>query len=133
MGDIAAEVFVVDNNSVDGSVTLIKEKFPEVKIISNKINKGFSAANNQAILESTDKYVLLLNPDTVVQEDTFSKTLAFMDANPKTGGLGIKMLDGQGNFLPESKRGLPKPSVAFYKIFGLAKLFQVLKNLGNTI
>ncbi len=131
MGDIAAEVFVVDNNSVDGSVTLIKEKFPEVKIISNKINKGFSAANNQAILESTGKYVLLLNPDTVVQEDTFSKTLAFMDANPKTGGLGIKMLDGQGNFLPESKRGLPKPSVAFYKIFGLAKLFPGSKKFGQ--
>jgi GT2 family glycosyltransferase len=131
LGDISAEVFVVDNNSVDGSIGLIKEKFREVIIISNKVNKGFSAANNQAILQSKGKYVLLLNPDTVVQEDTFSKTIAFMDAHPEAGGLGIKMLDGKGNFLPESKRGLPKPSVAFYKIFGLAKLFPNSKKFGQ--
>lgn len=116
-------MFVVDNNSVDGSVALIKEKFPQVRLILNKSNLGFSAANNQAILQSKGKYVLLLNPDTVVQEDTFEKTIAFMEAHPEAGGLGIKMLDGKGNFLPESKRGLPTPAVAFYKIFGLSKLF----------
>lgn len=129
--NINAEVFVVDNNSVDGSVTLIKEKFPNVILIQNKINKGFSAANNQAIQLSKGKYVLLLNPDTVVQEDTFSKTLAFMEHHPESGGLGIKMLDGKGNFLPESKRGLPKPEVAFYKIFGLSKLFPNSKKFGQ--
>lgn len=116
-------MFVVDNNSVDGSISLIKEKFPQVKLIVNKTNYGFSVANNQAIKLSQGKYVLLLNPDTVVQEDTFDKTLAFMESHPDAGGLGIKMLDGKGAFLPESKRGLPKPSVAFYKIFGLSKLF----------
>lgn len=116
-------MFVVDNNSVDGSIALIRDKFPQVKLIANKTNVGFSAANNQAIRVSAGKYVLLLNPDTVVQEETFEKTLAFMEAHPDAGGLGIKMLDGKGNFLPESKRGLPTPAVAFYKIFGLASLF----------
>lgn len=124
-------MFVVDNNSVDGSVALIKQKFPEVKLIVNTINTGFSVANNQAIKLAQGKYVLLLNPDTVVQEDTFKKTLAFMETHPDAGGLGIKMLDGKGNFLPESKRGLPTPSVAFYKIFGLAKLFPKSEKFGQ--
>lgn len=114
---------MVDNNSVDGSVALIREKFPEVILIANTCNVGFSVANNQAIQAAQGAYLLLLNPDTVVQEDTFEKTLAFMDSHRDAGGLGIKMLDGKGGFLPESKRGLPTPAVAFYKIFGLAKLF----------
>ena len=126
-----AEVFVVDNNSVDGSVALIKEKFPQVQLIVNRQNTGFSVANNQAIRLAKGKYVLLLNPDTVVQEDTFEKTLAFMEGHSDAGALGIKMLDGKGNFLPESKRGLPTPSVAFYKIFGLAKLFPNSKKFGQ--
>lgn len=128
---ITCEVFVVDNNSVDGSVTLIKERFPKVKLIENKINTGFSVANNQAIRVAQGEYILLLNPDTVVQEDTFTKVLDFMDANPKAGGLGVKMLDGQGNFAPESKRGLPTPKVAFYKMFGFAKFFPKSKRFGK--
>jgi len=127
---VSCEVFVVDNNSVDGSVGLIKEKFPQVSLIENKTNTGFSVANNQAIKLAKGEYVLLLNPDTVVQEDTFSKTIAFMDQHPKAGGMGVKMLDGQGNFAPESKRGLPTPEVAFYKMFGLAKLFPRSKKFG---
>jgi GT2 family glycosyltransferase len=122
---------VVDNNSVDGSVELIREKFPQVHLIANKQNVGFSKANNQAIRESKGRYVLLLNPDTVVQEDTFQKVIAFMDAHPDAGGLGVKMLDGKGGFLPESKRGLPTPSVAFYKIFGLSALFPKSKVFGK--
>lgn len=129
--DIEAEVFVVDNNSVDGSVALIREKFPQVILVENKINAGFSKANNQAIRLSKGKYVLLLNPDTVVQEDTFTRTLAFMEAHMDAGGLGVKMVDGKGNFLPESKRGLPTPEVAFYKIFGLSKLFPGSKRFGR--
>lgn len=125
------EVFVVDNNSVDGSVPFIKQKFPQVKLIENKTNTGFSVANNQAIKQSSGKYVLLLNPDTVVQEDTFEKVVKFMNEHPEAGGLGIKMFDGKGNFLPESKRGLPTPAVAFYKIFGLAKLFPNSKKFGQ--
>lgn len=88
-------------------------------------------ANNQAVKMAAGEYVLLLNPDTIVQEDTFTKTLAFMDSHYDAGGLGIKMLDGKGNFLPESKRGLPTPAVAFYKIFGLSKLFPNSKKFGQ--
>ena len=127
---LSCEVIVVDNNSVDGSVALIKEKFPEVILIENRKNTGFSVANNQAIRIAKGEYVLLLNPDTVVQEDTFTKVVTFMDEHPDAGGLGVKMVDGKGNFLPESKRGLPAPAVAFYKIFGLAKLFPRSKKFG---
>ncbi len=123
MQGIEGEVFVVDNNSVDGSLKMLAQKFPEVKVIANKDNVGFAKANNQAIRISTGEYVLLLNPDTVVEDDTFTKCLAFMDGHPDAGGLGVKMVDGKGQFLPESKRGLPTPSTAFYKMFGLCKLF----------
>jgi O-antigen biosynthesis protein len=129
--NLSVEVFVVDNNSVDGSIALVKEKFPEVILIANKSNTGFAVANNQAMRLARGEYVLLLNPDTVVQEDTFQKCLSFMDEHTDAGGLGIKMVDGKGNFLPESKRGLPTPSVAFYKIFGLAKLFPNSKKFGQ--
>ncbi len=128
---IEADVWVVDNNSVDGSVQMLKEKFPEVKLIANKDNVGFSRANNQAIRESEGEYVLLLNPDTVVEDDTFSKIIDFMDDHPEAGGLGVKMIDGKGNFLPESKRGLPTPRVAFYKIFGLSGFFPKSKTFGK--
>lgn len=123
IANIEAEVFVVDNNSVDGSLKMLADKFPEVKVIANKDNVGFSCANNQAIRISTGEYVLLLNPDTVVEDDTFTKTIEFMDSHPDAGGLGVKMVDGKGRFLPESKRGLPTPATAFYKMFGLTKLF----------
>jgi GT2 family glycosyltransferase len=129
--NLSCEVFVVDNNSVDGSVTLIKEKFPQINLIVNKTNTGFSVANNQAIKLAKGEYVLLLNPDTVVQEDTFTKIIAFMDSHSDAGGLGVKMLDGQGNFAPESKRGLPTPSVAFYKMFGLSRFFPKSKRFGK--
>ncbi len=125
--NISAEVFVVDNNSPDDSVKMVKENFPEVIIIQNKENVGFSKANNQAIELAKGEYILLLNPDTVVEEDTFEKCIQFMDAHPNGGGLGVKMIDGNGNFLPESKRGLPTPAVSFYKIFGFSKLFKKSK------
>lgn len=121
--NIDAEIFVVDNNSVDGSNAMVHDKFPDLTFIENKENVGFSKANNQAIRQSKGEYVLLLNPDTVVEEDTFEKVIAFMDEHPDAGGLGVKMIDGKGVFLPESKRGLPTPMVSFYKIFGLSKLF----------
>ncbi len=118
-----AEVFVVDNNSEDDSVQMVREKFSEVQLIANTENAGFSIANNQAIRRSKGEYILLLNPDTVIEEDTFEKCLSFMDAHPKAGGLGVKMIDGSGVFLPESKRGFPSPFVAFCKTFGLSRLF----------
>lgn len=128
---VSTEIFVVDNDSVDGSVEMVREKFPEVKLIANKKNVGFSAANNQGILESKGEYVLLLNPDTVVEESTFEKIVAFMDVHPDAGALGVRMIDGKGKFLPESKRGLPTPSVAFYKMCGLSKLFPKSKVFGR--
>lgn len=129
--NLSVEVFVVDNNSVDGSVAMVKEKFPDLKLIANKENLGFSKANNQAMRVAKGEYILLLNPDTVVEETTFDKVVAFMDAHPDAGGLGVQMIDGQGNFLPESKRGLPTPSVAFYKMFGFSKLFPKSKKFGR--
>ncbi|MFW5793722.1 MAG: glycosyltransferase [Bacteroidota bacterium] len=125
------EIFVVDNNSVDGSQEMIRKKFPHVHLIDNKENLGFSRANNQALSISKGRYALLLNPDTVVEDDTFRKVVSFMDEHPDAGGLGVKMLDGSGKFLPESKRGLPTPSTAFYKIFGLSALFPKSRTFGK--
>lgn len=129
--NVPGEVFVVDNNSIDNSVEMVRQKFPDVHLIANKDNKGFSKANNQAMLIAKGEYVLLLNPDTVVEEDTFQQIVAFMDEHPDAGGLGVRMLDGKGKFLPESKRGLPTPAVAFYKIFGLSSIFPKSKRFGR--
>lgn len=131
MEGIDGKVFVVDNHSVDGSVRMVKEKFPEVVLIENSDNPGFSRANNQAIRMSNSEYVLLLNPDTVVEEDTFHTCIRYMDEHPGCGACGVKLIDGKGNYLPESKRGLPTPAVAFYKIFGLSALFPRSKVFGR--
>ena len=129
--NVEGEVFVVDNNSADGSLAMLEAKFPQVHVIANKENVGFAKANNQAIRISQGEYVLLLNPDTVVEEDTFEKCIRFMDETPDAGGLGVKMVNGKGEFLPESKRGIPLPSVAFYKLFGLSKLFPNSHKFGS--
>ena len=131
MEGIEGEVFVVDNHSVDGSVDMVREKFPEAHLIANQQNTGFSKANNQAIDLSKGQYVLLLNPDTVVEEDTFKTCVEFMDAHPDAGACGVKLIDGKGNYLPESKRGLPTPEVAFYKIFGFSSIFPKSKKFGK--
>jgi GT2 family glycosyltransferase len=128
---VEGEVFVVDNNSIDGSLDMVRAKFPQVQLIANKDNSGFSKANNQALRVAKGEYHLLLNPDTIVEEDTFKKVVDFMDDHPDAGGLGVKMIDGKGNFLPESKRGLPTPKDAFYKIFGLSRLFPKSKKFGR--
>jgi GT2 family glycosyltransferase len=130
-GPDAAEVWVVDNFSPDGSAEMVAKRFPKVKLIANQKNTGFSYANNQALRQSKAEYQLLLNPDTVVEENTFLEVVRFMDEHPDAGGLGVKMIDGKGHFLPESKRGLPTPAVAFYKIFGLAKLFPRSRRFGK--
>jgi len=128
---IATEVIVVDNKSEDGTVEMLQEKFPEVILIANKDNTGFAKANNQGIAIAQGEYILFLNPDTVVREDTFEQTIGFMEAHPEAGGLGVKMIDGKGHFLPESKRGFPSPEVAFYKTFGLSKLFPKSKRFNK--
>ena len=120
---IDSEVFVIDNNSSDNSCEIVRQKFPWVTLIANNENVGFAKANNQAIRKANGEYILLLNPDTIVEQDSFTKMLEFMDTHSNAGGLGVKMLDGDGKFLPESKRGIPTPFTAFCKLFGLASLF----------
>ncbi|RHJ83204.1 glycosyltransferase family 2 protein [Parabacteroides sp. AM08-6] len=117
-----AEVIVVDNHSMDGSVDYLRTRFPEVVFIENEDNPGFAYSNNQAICRSEGEYVLLLNPDTVVGEEGIRTLCFFMDEHPEAGAIGVKMLDGHGIFLPESKRSFPSPWVSFCKIFGLSRL-----------
>lgn len=128
---ISHEIFVVDNASTDGSEAYISTRFPQVKYIYNTENVGFSKANNQAIAQSSGRYVLLLNPDTVVGESVLDEACHFLDEHDDAGALGVKMIDGDGKFLPESKRGFPSPWVSFCKIFGLSKLFPYSRRFGR--
>ena len=125
------EVFVVDNNSVDGSCQMLYDKFKDVYLIENKTNTGFAKANNQAINKAAGKYILILNPDTVLEENTLQTCFDFMENHPDAGCMGVKMIDGKGHFLPESKRALPTPAVAFYKVFGLSGLFPRSRRFGR--
>lgn len=128
---VAVEVFVVDNNSVDGSVPMVRERFPEVRLIANEANVGFGVANNMAISQSQGRYVLILNPDTIVQEDTFDHLVQFMDAHPEAGAAGCQILNPDGTFAPESRRSFPTPQVAFYRMTGLARLLSRSPRFGR--
>lgn len=120
---LEVEIFVVDNHSTDGSLEYLKPRFPGVVFIANEDNPGFARANNQAIQQARGEYILLLNPDTIVGEESI-RTLCFaMDEHPECGGTGVKMINGNGAFLAESKRSFPTPWVAFCKLFGLSALF----------
>ncbi|WP_284652375.1 glycosyltransferase family 2 protein [Flavobacterium terrisoli] len=121
--NLEAEIIVIDNNSSDDSCAMMKQRFPHIKLIENKENSGFPKGNNIAVKEAKGAYLCILNPDTVVSEDTFEKVLAFAKNQTDLGIVGCKLIDGTGNFLPESKRGIPTPWVAFTKIFGLYKIF----------
>jgi GT2 family glycosyltransferase len=121
--NIDAEIIVVDNNSQDDSCSILKERFPNVKLIENTANSGFPKGNNIGVSQAKGEYICILNPDTVVAEDTFTKVLAFAKVQKDLGIVGVKLIDGTGNFLPESKRGTPTPWVAFTKITGLYKVF----------
>lgn len=120
---IEAEIIVVDNASEDGSAEMVATLFPQVKWIQNEQNVGFPKGNNIGVAEAKGRYICILNPDTVVAEDTFVKILKTDFWKHNSGILGCKLIDGKGNFLPESKRGVPTPRVALTKIFGLYKLF----------
>jgi len=122
-----AEIIVVDNNSPDDSCATIKERFPHITLIENKENSGFPKGNNIGVAAAKGKYVCILNPDTVVAEDTFIKILAFAEAQSNFGIAGPKLIDGRGQFLPESKRGVPTPWVAITKIGALYKAFPKFK------
>lgn len=121
--NIEAETFVVDNNSSDGSREYLESKFPEVIFKWGKENVGFAKANNSVLSEVKGSHVLFLNPDTILPEDCFEKCLAFFKLRENCGALGVKMIDGSGNFLKESKRALPSASASFYKMIGLSAIF----------
>lgn len=125
------EVIVVDNNSSDGSVEAIRKYFPQATVIANTDNPGFSKANNQGIEISKGEFVLLLNPDTVLEEHTLAMSVAKMKAESDIGALGVKMIDGTGAFLPESKRSFPTPWNSLTKLLGLSSLFSGSKLLGG--
>ncbi len=120
---IDAEIIVVDNNSADDSCAMIKSRFPDVTLIENKENVGFPKGNNNGVALAKGDYICILNPDTVVAEDTFRKILDFAQVQINLGIVGCKLIDGTGKFLPESKRGVPTPWVAFTKLFGLYQWF----------
>ncbi len=121
-GGLSVETFVVDNDSADGTAAAVRERFPDVRLIANEENVGFATANNQAIREARGRYVLVLNPDTLVQEDTLRTLVGFMDAHPGAGAVGPRILNPDGTFAPESRRSFPTPAVAFYRISGLGRL-----------
>jgi GT2 family glycosyltransferase len=120
---IDCEVVIVDNDSRDGSREYLKERFPNMGFIWNEANLGFAKANNQGIGATTGKYILFLNPDTLLSEGCLKACIRHLDANPGTGAVGVRMIDGSGRFLKESKRGFPTPSAALFKLFGLSSLF----------
>ncbi len=120
---LAVETWVVDNDSADGSAEMVREQFPDVRLVANEENVGFAVANNQALREAAGRYVLVLNPDTILQEDTLRQLVAFMDAHPEAGAAGCRILNPDGTFAPESRRAFPTPAVAFYRIAGLSRLF----------
>ncbi len=125
------EVWVVDNASTDGSFRYLHERFPQVHFIQNEENVGFSRANNQAIEKSAGRYILLLNPDTLVAEETLLASVRFLDAHPQAGGCGVRMLNPDGSFAPESRRGLPTPFTSFCKMSGLGSLFPRSRTFGR--
>ena len=120
---LQAEIIVVDNASVDGSMEYLLARFPEVNFIDNPENLGFSKACNQGLELATGKYVLFLNPDTILSEDSISKCLLFFESHADAGACGVRMIDGRGRFLPESKRSFPSLSTSFYKLSGLSAAF----------
>lgn len=117
------EILVVDNHSSDGSVEYLRDRFPGVQFIVNEENTGFSRANNQAVEKARGKYILFLNPDTIIPEDSLSVCISFLESTPGAGAIGVRMIDGSGCFLKESRRGFPTPWVAFCKMTGLTALF----------
>lgn len=128
---ISHEIIIVDNNSTDGSKEYLQPKFTDVKYILNDENQGFAKACNQGFKISSGNYILFLNPDTNVSENCLSDCISFFEANKEAGAVGVRMVDGKGNFLKESKRGLPLPAASFYKLFGLAAIFPKSKTFAQ--
>lgn len=123
LNGMGGEVIVIDNQSSDQSIEYLQPAFPTVRFVANAANGGFAKACNQGLAMASGRYILFLNPDTIVGESCFRDCIRFMEAHPDAGALGVKMLDGSGRFLPESKRAFPSPFTSFYKLSGLSLLF----------
>jgi N-acetylglucosaminyl-diphospho-decaprenol L-rhamnosyltransferase len=124
VSNIDAEIIVVDNASTDGSIKYLQTKFPDVLFIDTLTNNGFAKANNKGLQMAKGKFVLFLNPDTIVSENCLSNCISFLESHTNAGAIGVKMIDGSGNFLPESKRSFPTIISSFCKMSGLAFLFK---------
>lgn len=129
--DIEAEIIVVDNHSNDGTVEYLSARYPDINIISSNHNYGFAKANNIAIKQSKGRFVLLLNPDTIVGEHTMTDVLTFMKSREQIGSVGVRMLRNDGSDAMESRRGIPTPMTAFYKMSGLCARFPKNKRFGH--
>lgn len=121
--EIETEIIVVDNHSTDGSLSYLAPKFPQVKFIKNNANSGFGKACNRGLEAATGNFILFLNPDTLVAEDSFATCIEFFHSHADCGALGVKMIDGSGTFLKESKRAFPSPLTSLFKLFGFSRLF----------
>ena len=128
---VDAEVWVVDNHSVDGSVALLKPLFPQVQWVECHHNLGFARANNLVMRQVESEYILLLNPDTIIGENMLTTAIDFLDQHPDAGAVGVKMLNSNGSKALESRRGVPTPMTSFYKILGLCKLFPKHPKFGH--
>ena len=123
LAGLDGEIVVVDNCSKDDTQVYLETNYPDVRLLANQENVGFARANNQAIRQSDSDYVLLLNPDTLVNENTIRETIAFMDAHPEAGGAGVRMLTREGIPAPESRRAIPTPWVAMLKMLGFTRRY----------
>lgn len=129
--DVETEVIVIDNHSTDESLPYLAPKFPQVKFIKNTVNSGFAKACNRGLAEAKGEYILFLNPDTIVAEDSFQKCVRFFETHPDCGAVGVKMIDGSGAFLKESKRAFPSPLTSLFKLLGFSQIFPASKVFGR--
>ncbi len=129
--NLTKEILIVDNASDDGSVEFIKEKFPQIKLIANQKNLGFGKANNIGLKQANGKYILLINPDTLVAEDTFEKMIKFFESNSEAGLAGCKILNPDGSLQLACRRSFPGPWTSFTKVTGLSNLFPNSKNING--
>jgi GT2 family glycosyltransferase len=125
------DIWVIDNHSRDNSVQMLKDNFPNIHLIENDRNLGFPKANNQAIVKSTSDYILLLNPDTIVQDGAIDKMVRFMDEHPDVGVSGCRVLNEDGSLQLACRRSIPTPKVAFYRLTGLSRLFPHSKTMAR--
>ncbi len=121
--NVRSEIIVIDNASTDNVIEYLQSKFPSVIFIKNEINEGFAKANNKGLKIAKGEYVLYLNPDTIIPENIFNATIYFLEQDMEAGAVGVQMIDGNGRFLPESKRSFPSVRTSFFKLSGMAGLF----------